>query len=401
MERNFAVNILLAGALGPERFGYWALGWLLVALLTAVHNVLVQVPGQVLARTADGQLDEPFFRATAQLAVLSAALGAGLVLAGIVIASLVARFPVVEGLGFVPLAFGWMLIEYNRRGFLVVGRQAVANIFEAVRAVGSVLACVVLILWFNGPALLSLSLWVLGLLMFGIGLSGTYLLVGRQGAARIDLRAAMRRCWLYSRWMLPTAVSSRFGPDLSLSFAGLLLGPAAIGGFRAMLQIASVFNVLFQTLVVVLPVRYGDIYRRLGNRGLWAETKKLTAAYALLCGIALVLAELFAADVVRLLLGSKYVEYTPILSWLIVMYFFFLVHVSLTGWLHALAASSRFLVPNLAGAGAILLLVVPLTNAFGIVGLAVGMVVMYAVEVSGLALSVWLEIRRRQGEVAL
>ncbi len=388
---NFAVNILLAGALGPHLFGYWALGWIVVAVLTAFHYVLVQIPAQILSRADDGSVDQDCLVGISLLALAYAA-GAGIIagLAGVAGAAWL-DMPTWLGVGLGPFACGWMLVEYNRRALIVAGKLGLLNLLEGARALLSIGLVLLCIRGATDLTLLGAATWGLAALTLLLAAIGLVAIIQGTQLSAAAFWATAGRTWHYSRWMVPTALSSRLGPDAGLAMASVLLGPAAVGGFRAMFQITSVLNLLYQAIVVVLPVKYVELHRKYGNARLYQVTRQLSLLFVLLGLVLLAFFALFGRPVVSALVGPKYLEYSVLLPWLSLMYVAILLHNPLSSWLHALGASDQLLLPNLAGVGASLLIVIPLLHLFGIVGLAIALLCLYIIEVSGLALA----LRRR------
>jgi len=329
------------------------------------------------------------------IAILAGLAGSLLLLPALWAFAEVANISHVKLLGFLPMAFGWMILEYNRRVYLVIQRFRFSNLIEACRAAGSVLIIYLITTSLARQHILGASIWTIGAFYSVTGLAGLLLIA--RSASKPDkqvIKRSFQRCWEYSKWMLPTAITSRIGPDLGPAVAGITLGSAAVGGYRAMLQLASAFNILFQTMLVSLPVRFSSLYREGGNSALLKATILIASGSFAVCGLTFIFLVFKGQALVTLVLGEGYGQYFTTLLWLTVMYFFILVHNPLSAWLHTLQQSSRLLIPNLLGAATAIALFMPLVDALGVQGVAATLVIMYAVEVAALAVTVFRRVRQ-------
>ena len=392
---NFAVNIILANAVGPRLFGFWALGWIAIQVVAAVHNVAIQLPAQVLSRDDKGGIDQSFLAATAVLSAIYA-LAAALGVIG-VMAIILPDFSWTIVAAFGVLTFGWLVNEFNRRALIARGSYKQMNISEMARALLTTGAVFALTVVAEGMTLLAGGAWIMSLILVAIGLLNARVLTRGSRLAKNTLLGAARRCWLHSRWMLPMGITSRAGPDVSLALAAGVLGPAAVGGFRAMAQIVSVLNLVFQSLQVALPVRIVEVRARSGDLAVGRLVKRLSLSLLLVFPLAMGGAIVLGPAVINLLLGPRYLAYVDVLYWLVLLYLVLFLQLPLSCWAHALGVGSGLVIPNMVGAAVAVALVVPLVSRLGIAGAAAAYVCMYLIEALGTAAVVARALRKRAG----
>lgn len=391
---NFVANVLMARALGPYDFGFWAFGWMFVLSATAFHTATVQIPAQVLSRDDAGNVDLSFLGGACLVSLIYAAIGAAVTFIVVIVVASLGSFPAWLALGLVPLTFGWMLVEFNRKALMVVQRYRLANFYEFARAIGSILIIVALTWKLNGIPLLAITLWVLGVLITAVGLLGLAAVLQKAPADLRMLRQVVRRCWDYSRWLIPLAATSRAGPDIIVALAGTTLGPAAVGGIRAMMQIVNGFNIGFQTLQVALPIKIVELKRRGGDKAVWHLASRILIGIAVFFSLCILVLALAGDQIVLLLLGADYVVFAPILSILAIGYLALFLGYPFVCWLYAFNAGSALLIANSCAVAIALALVFPLMHLAGPLGVASAVVSIYVIEAAGFAMLAYFKVKR-------
>lgn len=137
----------------------------------------------------------------------------------------------------------------------------------------------------------------------------------RQFSVRPSLRGGMAIVWSRwptTRWLAGERVATWGGSQLYLILAGVLLGPAALGGLKAAqgLVVGPTFVVINAGGSFGLPEASRQLSER-GRTGLVRVTRLVTGAgvvAAAACGIAVLVA---APTLLRLLYGAAFVTYAP------------------------------------------------------------------------------------------
>lgn len=305
---NFAVGIVVARISGPTGLGAFALAYAVWILLTTIHRSLITDPMAIMGDLRGDQKEEFIRRGFAADVTLG-------VMAACIIAAVGAALLVVGqhtfGVGLLSVA-PWVLVldlqDYWRWIGFMQGkpRKSLMNdlLFNAVQA--AAFAAVFLAGLHSVFAVVS---------AWGVGAAVAALYGLRQFSVRPSLRggaAFLWSRWPTSRWLASERVASWGGSQLYLILAGVLLGPAALGGLKA----AQGLVVGPTNVVINAGGSFGlpEASRQLAERGLTGMVKVsrfVTGAgvmAAAACGIAVFVA---APTLLKLLYGAQFVAYAP------------------------------------------------------------------------------------------
>ena len=305
---NFAVGIVVARISGPAGLGAFALAYAVWVLLTTIHRSLITAPMTIMGDLR-GTEEEEFIRlgfaADVVLGVMAtciiAAVGAALLVVG----------QHAFGVGVLSLA-PWVLVldlqDYWRQVGFIQGtpRKSLMNdlLFNAVQA----LAFGVVFLAGLHSVFAVVSAW-------GVGAAIAAIYGLRQFSVRPSLRGGTAYLWSHwptSRWLASERVASWAGAQLYLILAGVLLGPAALGGLKA----AQGLVIGPTTVVVNAGGSFGlpEASRKLAEHG-WtgmARVSRLVTGAGVLVATAVAIAVLVAAPIlIKLLYGPTFVVYAP------------------------------------------------------------------------------------------
>jgi len=305
---NFAVGIVVARISGPTGLGAFALAYAVWILLTTIHHSLITAPMAIMGDLRGDQSEEFIrrgFAADVTLGVMAACIIAA---AGTALLVVGQRTFGVGLLSVAPWVLALDLQDYWRQiGFMQGNpRKSLMNdlLFNAVQA----LAFGVVFLAGLHSVFAVVSAWGLG-----AAIAAVYGL--RQFSVHPSLRggtAFLWSRWPTSRWMVSERVTAWGGSQLYLILAGVLLGPAALGGLKA----AQGMVVGPTTVVVNAGGSFGlpEASRQLAERG-WtgmARVSRLVTGAGVLVATAVGIVVLVAAPtLIRLLYGPKFVVYAP------------------------------------------------------------------------------------------
>jgi O-antigen/teichoic acid export membrane protein len=305
---NFAVGIVVARISGPAGLGAFALAYAVWILATTTHRSLITDPMAIMGDLRGDQKDECIRRGFAadvtfgvMAACIIAAVGTALLVVG----------QHAFGVGLLSVA-PWILVlllqDYWRMiGFLQgTPKMSLMNdlLFTAVQALA-----------FGAVVLAGLHSVFAVVSAWGLGAAIAALYGLRQFSVRPSLRggtALVWSRWPTTRWLAGERVATWGGSQLYLILAGVLLGPAALGGLKAAQGL-----VVGPTTVVInaggsfgLPEASRQLAER-GRTGLVRVTRLVTGAGVLAaaaCGIAVLVA---APTLLKLLYGPEFVTYAP------------------------------------------------------------------------------------------
>ncbi len=305
---NFAVGIVVARISGPTGLGAFALAYTVWILLTTLHRSLITDPMAIMGDMRGDEKDEFVrrgFGADVTLGVMAAciiaAVGSALLVVG----------QHTFGVGLLSVA-PWVVMldlqDYWRWIGFMQGKpkKSLMNdlLFNAVQA----LAFGVVFLADLHSVFAVVAAW-------GIGATVAAIYGLRQFSVRPSVRggaAFLWSRWPTSQWLASERAASWGASQLYLILAGVLLGPAALGGLKAAQGLVAGPT----TLVINASGSFGlpEATKQLAERG-WTGMMKvsrfvtgagLTASVA--CGIAIFLA---APALMKLLYGPEFVKYAP------------------------------------------------------------------------------------------
>ena len=81
--------------------------------------------------------------------------------------------------------------------------------------------------------------------------------------------------WIISKWLLLTSITQWFAANLWVVNTGIILGPYYLGIVRACQTILNVFNVLFQTIENVYPIKISEEFNKNGKISMYKYIQKI------------------------------------------------------------------------------------------------------------------------------
>ncbi len=317
---GFVTTYLMALSMPVSDFGIYTL--LFTALMASVglQNALVTQPHNILGAKLAEDAYVSFTSALALLqVVLSLGIGACIAIAGITMS--VVGLPSAGGvvlLGVV--AVPWTMQEFVRRTFYTHSESRGAFLNDAV-AYGLQLLGIAMLMR-SGALTLESALVVMGgssLLATILGLWQMRGSLAREPGSynSAALLMAWRRSWVFSRWLTARAVAVWIRAHGHTWILAGLLGPAAVGVFRAVENIANVLNPVSMAVQSYVPARASTVFARNGPTGLkaWMKRNSLIAGsiYALIVLVVIVAAE----PLLELFYGGRFSEVSPYLEWVL------------------------------------------------------------------------------------
>jgi O-antigen/teichoic acid export membrane protein len=305
---NFAVGIVVARISGPAGLGAFALAYTVWILVTTLHRSMITDPMAIMGDMRGDEREEFVRRGFAADVTLG-------VMAACIIAAIGSALLVVGqhtfGIGILSVA-PWIIMldlqDYWRWIGFMQGkpRKSLMNdlLFTAVQAVAFGVVFVAGI----HSVFAVVSAWGLG-----AAVAAVYGL--RQFSVRPTIRGGgtfLWSRWGISRWLASERAASWGATQLYLVIAGVMLGPAALGGLKA----AQGLVVGPTTLVTNAGGSFGlpEATKQLAERG-WTGMLRVSrfvtgagVSVSVACGIAVLLA---APTLLRLLYGPEFVQYAP------------------------------------------------------------------------------------------
>jgi len=124
--------------------------------------------------------------------------------------------------------------------------------------------------------------------------------------------------------------------------AGGVLGAATVGMLRAAMAVVGVVHIVYLGMENFAPIRAAQVFHRHGGRALRHYLKSLTWKVGGAVLLLLLIINLNATSIIRLMFGTNYPELSPLLLAFSIIYFVSLLNVILGVW--ALAIESTRMV---------------------------------------------------------
>lgn len=316
---SFVAVYLLARFMGIAEFGTYMAAWIALHFLTSLQGALLSEPHNVLGAQRDA---EAYRRLTTVLAaaLLTGALALGMLLvaAGGVACALEAgtlgRLLMMLGLVVIP----FLAQEFVRRTLYTRSETRAACVNDAVSQGLQVLGIATLIVSVRSPSAL-LALVVIGASSLAAALVGAWQLrkhVVVAALARSTRGAIWHETWFFGKWLLARNLVSWLGQYGHNWLLLALLGPAALGTYRAADHLLNLVNPLRLAAYSYLPARASRRCAEGGPDALrhWIGHVYRTVGVAF--GALILLLILFSKPLLQLAYGEKFNELP--LEWIIV-----------------------------------------------------------------------------------
>ena len=275
---NFVTSAIIVRQLGLTEFGRFSVAVLLIMIVRNFFNGTVLVPISVIGpKLRSGSVTA--YRGFILLNTVVFSFGTSFILFAI------ARFSAtfMTGQWFADLAAAMALAnitantaDFFRRYEFARFRPAWAFAIDAVRffvqlATLAVLATVFRSSFTSASALQSVAAGgaaatILGMLIYG----------AIQWRVRLA-RALWPRHWHFIRWMLPGVALDSVQANAPLFIGGAVLGEAALGGVRAVQQLANILSLPTNALQQVAPAMASQKYREAGSQAMSRLLIRLSA----------------------------------------------------------------------------------------------------------------------------
>jgi O-antigen/teichoic acid export membrane protein len=364
---NFLTLILVARAVGPREFGYFALLFTALQSLGALQLALVTRPHNVLAAARRG-VDYVRFTTTT--------VGYQLAFTATAVVALLVGGAVVDAAGFgattlvflaAPTLLAWQLQELGRRILYTEGRLRGALANDLVSYGGQAIAFVLLSAY---GALTSVR--ALAVIAVTSVIACVLLVVQLRGSlGRAVDRAALRELWHFGRWLGAAEGAYWFESQYYVYLVAAMITPAAAGILKAAQTLLGPVSVFLAFFVNYLPVRFA---RRVdsGSQTLIRDGLVLTVAPVVAYGLLVVLA---APWLLRTVYGAQYAHDANVVR-LFALYYVCLANSDVVvAALSARRRTRRIFAGHVVGAAVSVAVGWALVRAFGVTGAVGGMLV--------------------------
>lgn len=352
---NFLSTVLLARFLGIEEFGRFTLAWMVVLFANSLQSAAIIQPMLSIGPKQPEGDARAYYGAVLVQQGVAAGIAFTVVLVGAE-ASAVAQPSWGIGNLAVPLAvtlLAGQVQDFLRRYFFVRGRTATAVVSDGIRYLSQLILLYVVANIFSSGLTVPMALWI----MAAAATLGTVPAAGCYDELTWGtevLQQTITRHWNMSKWLLPSALMHWTTAQAFIIMAGGVLGAATVGMLRAAMAVVGIVHIVYLGMENFAPIHAAQVFHRQGSRALRRYLKGLTWKAGSAVLLLLLIINLNATSITRLMFGTDYTELGPFLLAFSMIYFVALLNVILGVWALAIE-STRVVFVSLAAMTAVTL----------------------------------------------
>lgn len=313
---SFLTTILMARILTATDFGVYASILLFVLLITGILNAIIMQPLQVTLAKIFNTTSYIAFSFWLQLGILLFVLAGTAFILNLEIPLLVLFNDL--SLGLVLLAFGFVMQDYFRKLFLA-SSQLLRSL--QVDVLTALLHFIILIsaLFFIDFSLLNLLICLGIAYVPAIVLGVVFIKPKPYKALRWDVYLMTHI--QQSKWLLLTTLVQWWSSNLFVVISGVFLGIKALGAFRLVQSVFGVFNLLLQTFENYVLPKASSLLKD-SHQHAKEYIKKVGYTSVVLFALVLFPIFIFSENIIVLIGGSTYAEYSFVVKGMAILYFF-------------------------------------------------------------------------------
>ncbi|MFN0187827.1 MAG: lipopolysaccharide biosynthesis protein [Bacteroidia bacterium] len=369
---NFLSSVLIARYLGLEGFGVYSIAWLGVMIASSINQPFIILPMQTLSGKKTDSDQKDYLQALVFKQLIFAALmGILAFLVVIVISYLMDQWKVQSIILAFPLAvFAFLLQDFFRRYFFVIGKPYKSLLIDAI-AYGGVLIAAFAI-HFVRSIDAQFILLITAVFFLYASLVGLLSLDQLRFNPK-NIKATILEHWDFSKWLTVTALLQWFSGNLFIIAAGAILGPVAVGVTRMAQNIVGITHVLFLAMENIIPMRASQHQRDGGNeemfRYLWKFALQMgTVTLTLLTGLAI-----FSKQIILMFYGAEFVIYQHILIGFCALYVIIFIGYPLRYAIRTLENTRLIFISFVVSSVFSVLSAYPIIKEFGLNGVLIGL----------------------------
>ena len=369
---NFLLGILLIRWLGLEQYGVYAIAWMAVMFTIGMNQAWIIKPMQSLLPKEKAENQKETFAILQGLQWLSVSavfvLAMGLyaiayfLLAGNLYLTYV---PILIG-----LTLGLVLQDFYRKLFFIKGNFQSSFWMDFILYPGQITA--LFLLYFNGS--MNLGNTFIALLtctsisvIFAIHQLS---IIPVLNIAKIKEKALT--FFKFAKWLMGTAILQWFSGNYFIIVAIGVLGPIAIGAIRMGQQVIGLSHVLFLAMENIVPVEAARRQKEGSYPAMFAYLKKITGQIGLLLFLILFTTAIASPQIIHLLYGEEYLEYSFVISSFCGIYIFVFLGYPMRFALRALEQTKPIFLAYVFGTFFSLIAANFMLQSWGIMGLLAG-----------------------------
>lgn len=369
---NFLSSILLARYLGLEGFGVYSIAWLGVMIASSINQPFIIAPMQTLNGKKSEEAQKDYLQALVFKQLFFAALIGLLSFFVVIVMSYVLdKWKVQSIILAFPLAvFAFLLQDFFRRYFFVIGKPYKSLLIDAI-AYGGVLVAAFAIHYVRSMDAQFVLLLTAVFFLYA-SLVGLWSLDQLRFKPRV-IKEAILEHWDFSKWLTVTALLQWFSGNLFIIAAGAILGPVAVGVTRMAQNIVGITHVLFLAMENIIPVRASNHQREGGNEEMFRYLWKFALQMGAVTLTLLTLLAIFSKQIILLFYGAEFVIYQHILVGFCALYVIIFMGYPLRYAIRTLENTRLIFISFIASSVFSVLTAYPMIKAFGLNGVLIGL----------------------------
>jgi O-antigen/teichoic acid export membrane protein len=199
----------------------------------------------------------------------------------------------------------------------------------------------------------------------------------------------LARHWIFSKWLLPSAIMYWMTSQVFYLMSGSILGAGMAGKLRAALVITLALNVLLQALDNFAPSQAAWAMHRGGRAELSRYVKRLAVLLTILMGAIVAILNIDPEFLVRLIYGEDYEGIAFMIPWLSAVGVLHGFNMVLCVWAAAMERTSLIFRAYAITTCCTVVLAYPMTAYGGVAGVLLGLVLAEAVKL----IMLWTSIK--------
>lgn len=384
---NFIITVLLARLLGIGEFGQFVLAWGVVLFVQNIQYSAIGTAMLSLGPKQDPETAPSYYGSLFLQAGVFAVVTAFLTWIGSRFAVLI--FPTVEldliALAVVAAVLSVQVQDFLRRYFFSIGRPEITFASDVLRYTTQIAGLVLLFAATGKNTLNSeMALWMaagtsaltsLATLRYVQPLEFVYATLGQSARAQ----------WHFSKWLVSSSLLAWTIAYLFLVATGILLGSAAVGGVRAAQNLVGVGRIVIEACANIVPARASRGFINGGEVALNAYLKRVSIYGAM--GI-LVATGIFAVTPefwLSLLFGEEFRPYGSLVRWWVLVEVVIFLGLITSTWLRTHEDTEAIFGACGVSALVAFALAFPLITKLGVVGVVVGILIVFVVQLIWMA----------------
>lgn len=317
---NFLLGILLARFLGIDLFGQFSLIWLLVLFFSSIQLAFIISP-MLTHGTKKVTLIKDYYLTNILYFQIFFVILSVLFLS--IFLTVYSKFSSTNlddlSLLILFLVYSFLSQDFIRRYLIIKESYVKLLIIDLISYIGQLISIAYLI--YENQLTLKNTIISISIVFFSSYLL-SFLFVKLKSNNKKYMTLIFLKNWKFSKWLVYSSVLQWGSGNLFILVASYLLGPWAVGVIKIMQNTMGIFHVLFIALENILPIKFAEIYKKLGYLEVWKYFIKQLKFGIIFMSIVIILLSFSYEKLILLIYGNDYTSYSYLIFGFMIMYIF-------------------------------------------------------------------------------